>query len=536
MRPTGEQELIVGVFDPTENGSQPLGKQRLGPLTEAQGIFYTPTSGIWKTVWMEPVGAAYVKRLQMTPDLDNNVLALTAFTGEGGNSNGTRVRALAYDDNNTVVGRITGSADQALSLPVANPRLWSPDDPYLYGLRVELLDGTGSVVDLVDSYFGMRSIALKTVNGRTIMALNGEFVFETGPLDQGFWPDGIYTAPTDEALRFDLVKTRALGYNMVRKHIKVEPDRWYYYTDKLGLLVWQDMPAMPLNKVPDGPAQQEFKKELTTMIDQLRSYPSIVVWVPFNEGWGEFDTTNVTNSVKQQDPSRLADQMSGSNVSNSSRNDGDMLDYHNYVGPGPAPQPGDGRASVIGEFGGLGLLETGHLWTTQNNHAYETEDSRQQLTDRYVELLQAGERLVTRCGLSALIYTQTTDVETEINGLYTYDRRILKPNAASVRQANEAVIAAAGRVVEPGTQPPPGTPGLVGAGFWPFNQSSGNVAPDESGFGHNAQLINGPGLDQWPAPATPCSSTARINTWIPVRAFSTPPRTTAWPRWSSWIT
>lgn len=508
-RPRGEQELIVVVNDPTENGGQPLGKQRAANFDNPEGIFYTPASGIWKTVWMEPVPTTHIRRLQMTPDVDAGELQLTVDVA---GTDTVRVKAVAYRGGR-VAGRVEGESSSVLTLPVANARLWSPDDPFLYELTVEILErrseghdhahgghgfgfGRGHsprdrVLDRIGSYFGMRKIELKTVDGRARMALNGEFLCEIGPLDQGYWPDGIYTAPTDDAMKFDLLKTKALGYNMVRKHIKVEPDRWYYYADKLGLLVWQDMPAMRTGVDPAPDDQAQFEVELERMIDTHRNHPSIVVWVPFNEGWGAYDTARVTAEVKRWDPSRLADQMTGSNVCGCSKDSGDFLDLHNYVGPGPAPQPDDGRASVVGEFGGLGLVESGHLWTTEGNHAYETEDSEAELTDRYVELFDQTKRLVTRCGLSAAVYTQTTDVETEVNGFFTYDRRILKLDAKRMRKAHEAVIAASGTALDPG-QPPAGTPGLAGVGYWALHQGSGTTVPDQSGFDHPATLVNGP--------------------------------------------
>lgn len=524
-KPSGEQEIVVGVYDPTDDGGQPLGKQRLNP----GGIFYTPISGIWKTVWMEPVSGAYVERLDMTPDLGSNALSLTV---RAANAEGKTAEATAYDGNKKV-GTVSGPVDQELRLPVPNPKLWSPDSPFLYDLKVRLLDGRGAgkgqngpdgqqggrngkrggkAADEVKSYFGMRSISLGDVNGEPHMLLNGKFVFELGTLDQGFWPDGIHTAPTEDALKFDLEQQKKLGFNTVRKHIKVEPDRWFYHADRLGLIVWQDMPAMPTGKQPTPADQQEFEKELRGMIDQHRSFTSVVMWVPFNEGWGAYDTTRIANMVKSWDPSRLVDEMSGSNVCGCGGSDGDVLDLHNYVGPEPAPEPGDGRAGVIGEFGGLGLHVEGHEWdsTRDDGFAYEMEPDAQTLTDRYVELLQRVRQLEVRCGLSAAIYTQPTDVEDELNGLFTYDRKVLKPDAGRVRNINEAVIAASGQVVNP-PPPPAGTPGLIGVGFWPFEEGSGNTTRDASGNGHDATLINGPtwidgytgkalqfnGQDQW---------------------------------------
>ncbi|MBX6762526.1 MAG: hypothetical protein K6T51_07700 [Rubrobacteraceae bacterium] len=487
--PEGEQELAVEVYDPTDDGGQPLGKQRLYALQSPGGIFYTPTSGIWQTVWMEPVPTTYIERLEMRPEVGSETLWLTV---RARGSAGARVEATVYEGKRRV-GSVTGPANRPLRLRVSDPRPWSPDDPFLYGLKVGLLEGRGGeyAADEVESYFGMRSVSLGKVGGRPHILINGEFIFQLGPLDQGFWPDGIYTAPTEDALRFDLEKTRELGYNMVRKHVKVEPDRWYYLADRLGLLVWQDMPSMPTGREPTPADQEEFLRELRRMVDGHRNHPSIVMWVPFNEGWGEFDAARVSRMVSGWDPSRLVDEMSGTNVCGCAGDDGDVLDLHNYVGPGPAPQPDDGRTSVVGEFGGLGLLVEGHLWTENGNHAYETETSPAQLTERYAGLLGQVERLEERCGLSAAVYTQTTDVETEINGLLTYDRKVLKPDAGRVREANHQVIAASGSVEKP-QPPPPGTPGLTGVGFWPFEEGSGSSTADASGNGHTATLVNGP--------------------------------------------
>ena len=508
-KPEGDQEIVVGVYDPTDDGGQPLGKQRINP----GGIFYTPSSGIWQTVWMEPVSAAHITRLDMTPDLASGTLRLTVLAD---NAQGNVVRAVAYDGNKKV-GSVTGPANTELRLPVSNPKLWSPDSPFLYDLKVSLMDGTrgkgkakGKTADEVESYFGMRSVSIKNVNGKPHMVLNGDFVFELGTLDQGFWPDGLHTAPTGDALAYDLQKQKDLGYNTVRKHIKVEPDIWYHLTDKLGLLVWQDMPAMPTGKQPTPAAQREFEKELRQMIDQHRSHPSIVMWIPFNEGWGEYEPARIAATVKGWDPSRLVDNNSGSNCCGYDGGNGDVTDYHNYVGPGPEPAPDDVRAAVIGEFGGLGLKVPGHEWDPGNGFAYEMEPDAQTLSDRYVDLLQRTRQLEVRCGLSAAIYTQPYDVEHELNGLMTYDRKVMKPDAGRVQNVNRAVISASDQAINP-PAPPPGTPGLVGVGYWPFDQDSGNTAPDASGNGHDGTLLNGPnwtnghtgnalqfnGRDQW---------------------------------------
>jgi hypothetical protein len=484
---SGPQTLLVKAYDPTTSGpaNQPVGKQRSDP----SGIWYTPSSGIWQTVWMEPVATAHIDRLDMTPDLTTSTLKLTV---QASGVTGEQVQATAWDGD-TKVGTVTGPAGTALALPVPNAKLWSPDHPFLYTLKVQLVNG-GRPVDRVDSYFGMRSVSIGNVNGQPHMLLNGQFVFNLGTLDQGFWPDGLYTAPTDSALAFDLQQQKALGFNTVRKHIKVEPDRWYYWADKLGLIVWQDMPAMnPDRGTPLTAADKaEFESELHTMIDQHRSHPSITTWIPFNEGWGEYDPARVATEVKGWDPSRLVNADSGQNCCASlpDPHTGDIYDNHNYPDPG---RPGitDNRAIVDGEYGGLGLKVPGHMWFG-GGFAYEMENSSQQLTDRYVGMDKQLEACI-RCGLSGSIYTQPYDVEGEINGLMTYDRRVMKVDAGRVRAANLAVLAAAGNVSNP-PPPPPGTPGLTGVGAWPFDQVSGSTTPDASGKGHDGTLVNGPTL------------------------------------------
>ena len=480
----GDQELVVGVVDPTEDGGQPIGKQRANPVNN---IVYTPTSGIWQSVWMEPVPATHVTALDSVPDLATNSLKLTVHTdGKPGQS----VEVVA-SDHGRVVARTSGKADTQLTVPIPHPHLWSPDDPFLYDLSVRVAGG-----DRVTSYFGMRSISVgQGPDGKLRTLLNGKFVFSLGTLDQGFWPDGIYTAPTDSALRFDLAQQKSLGFNTVRKHIKVEPDRWYYWADKLGLMVWQDMPSMNVDfssNVPSTPrptpaAEQEFTTELHSMIEQHVSHPSIVEWVPFNEGWGEFDPAQVTDQVKAWDPSRLVNNNSGLNCCYSfDGGNGDVYDNHTYVGPG-SPVPTDTRAAVDGEFGGLGLRVTGHEWQPGKGTSYEMEPDQATLTSRYVQILNQVKDCEVKCGLSAAIYTQATDVENEVNGLFTYDRKVLKPDAAQVRAVNLAVIAASGQATQP-TPPPPGTPGLTGVGAWELD----GVSDDASGHGHSVALQNGP--------------------------------------------
>ena len=332
-----------------------------------------------------------------------------------------------------------------LVIPKDKKKLWSPEAPFLYDLSVTLRQG-GATLDKVESYFGLRKIDLaKDPQGLTRIRLNGRFLFQVGPLDQGFWPDGLYTAPTDEALRWDIEITKRLGFNMARKHVKVEPERWYYWCDKLGLLVWQDMPSAR-NRTPES--QQQFQTELRRMVDGLSNHPSIVMWVVFNEGWGQHDTERYVELVKKIDPSRLVNNASGW----TDRGVGDVVDMHKYPGPG-APPPEPNRAGVLGEFGGLGLGTDGHTWA-KKTWGYRGMASRDELTRRYGRLLQGVWGLHQTQGLSAAVYTQITDVETECNGLLTYDRAVVKVDQAKVLDANEGRVPAIVVVVPTSQQQP----------------------------------------------------------------------------------
>jgi beta-galactosidase/beta-glucuronidase len=427
VHPDGESELVVVIHDPT--GGQ-RGKQNLASMFNPGGIMYTPCSGIWQTVWLEPVPVCRIEELQITPDVDGGVLRLKVLAK--GAPKGTPVSA-AVSANGRALAAVKGAPGDELSVPLKNARLWSPEDPFLYDLKVTL--GT----DEVTSYFGMRKVSLgKDEKGITRILINGKFIFQVGVLDQGYWPDGIYTAPTDQALRFDVEMMKKLGLNMARKHVKVEPQRWYYWCDKLGLLVWQDMPSGDVSKAntpkEDGVAltsehARQFKNELKAMIDQRKNHPSIIMWVVFNEGWGQHDTVSMTKWVKGLDPTRLVSNASGWH----DRACGDVVDMHNYPGPG-SPRPEAARAAVLGEFGGLGLPLKGHVWT-EKSWGYRNMPSRDALTKNYVDLWGKAWHLKNDPGLSAAVYTQWTDVEAECNGLYTYDRKVLKVDA---RQAAEA--------------------------------------------------------------------------------------------------
>jgi beta-galactosidase/beta-glucuronidase len=409
LKSVGSQQIQVEVFDPTDLGGQPRGKQKL----KSGSIMYTPSSGIWQTVWLEPVSENHIDALKMVPDLDGGFLRLTV-TGHG-------VVHAVVSDSGREIAQVSGAAGSELKLAIPDPKRWSPDSPFLYDLRVTL-KSKDQVVDSVTSYFGMRKISLgKDKKGVTRMMLNGEFVFQVGPLDQGFWPDGIYTAPTDDALRFDVEETKRFGFNVTRKHIKVEPDRWYYWCDKLGLLVWQDMPSV--NSYTDKPQpidKPQFKTELVRMVQQCWNHPSIIMWVVFNESQGQHDTEGLVAEVKALDPSRLVNNASG----DTDKQCGDVIDKHSYPGP-ESPKPEENRAAVLGEFGGLGLPIEGHTWS-QKTWGYKDTKNTQDLTLGYEKLLEKSWLLNAESGLSAVIYTQLTDVESECNGLMTYDREVRK--------------------------------------------------------------------------------------------------------------
>ncbi len=431
----GENELVVAVRDPTDTGTQPIGKQRLEP----RGIFYTGVSGIWQTVWLEPVPRAHIRGLSLESDIDAGVLRVTPDI-EGVESVGASdsVVVEVYDGEEKIAEASggEGALEGTIQITIAEPKLWSPQSPHLYDLKVRLRHG--ETTDEVSSYAALRKISLSApAEGEPVrLLLNGEPVFQFGLLDQGWWPDGLYTAPTDEALRYDIEITKEMGFNMARKHVKVEPARWYYWTDKLGLLVWQDFPSsFAVNAAPDSERDPEmpqeavahWRREYRAMIDQLDFHPSVVVWVPFNEGWGQHDTNEMIEWTRKYDPTRPVGGPSGW----ADRGNGDLHDMHSYPGPSMfEPQPK--RASVLGEFGGLGLPLEGHLWQEDRNWGYRTLESREQLERRYRQLITELRPLI-RQGLAAAVYTQTTDVEGEVNGLLTYDRRVVKIEPETLR-------------------------------------------------------------------------------------------------------
>lgn len=447
----GANDLVVAVFDAT-GGAQARGKQSFPAIAHPGSIRYTPCSGIWQTVWLEAVPATHIQSLKIVPDVDHGQVRITV-TAAAGKGDGNLIASAEVYDGQTLIGSAQGWAGEELIVKIPDAKLWSPDAPFLYNLQATASGQRVSIggVDKITSYFGMRKISTgKDEKGAMRILLNNQFVFQVGFLDQGYWPDGIYTAPTDEALRYDIEVTKKLGFNLARKHVKVEPARWYYWCDKLGLLVWQDMPsAGPREGVvgkgagrdkqagkfvdgtavtPEGAAQ--FEAEMKAMVQGLWNHPSIVMWVVFNEGWGQYDTPRLTKWVKSLDPSRLVNNASGGYDIPA----GDILDYHRYPGPA-APTPTDGRAGVLGEFGGFGLPLKGHTWVDRN-WGYRGTTNAEDLTNRYIDVIQKCYVLKDTSGLNALIYTQTTDVETETNGLLTYDRAIIKPDIQKTADAN----------------------------------------------------------------------------------------------------
>lgn len=433
LKPGRSQELIVGVYDPTDaaNGENPpIGKQRLDP----SGIWYTPTSGIWQTVWLEPVARDHVDQLKLTPHVDSGTLTVEPQ----GVRDGVSVTATAYDGKHKVA-TVTGRTGQPLTLRIPHARLWSPDHPFLYDLSVSV------GADRVGSYFGMRSIEVQKIDGVPRTVLNGKPVFMMATLDQGFWPDGLYTAPSDEALAYDLKMHKNMGFNAVRKHIKVEPDRWFYWADRLGLLVWQDMPAMTAGVNPSTAARTEYEREMKEMIDEHISSPAVVMWVVFNEGWGQYDIGRVASQAKSWDPSRLVNNMSGLNLGNDG-GAGDIMDEHGYPSPALPPHPDGQRALVSGEYGGLGLGIPGHAWSVQQSYVDVDPTT---YTEDYLQKLTEVHALACRGGNGA-VYTQISDVEGELNGLMTYDRKVVKPDVARLKAAQSALIDDASRPVPAG--------------------------------------------------------------------------------------
>lgn len=433
----GENSLAVRVWDSTGNGL-PRGKQIENP----RGIFYTSVSGIWQTVWLEPVSASYISGLKITPDLDSSSFDIRVDSDD--KSATATIKVL---DNGKVVAQTTAAANKTANIPVKNPKLWWPKSPFLYDLEITLSNKGGEQVDSVKSYAAMRkfSIAKHGRFGGVDFTLNNKKFFTFGPLDQGWWPDGLYTAPTDEALKFDIQRTKDLGFNSIRKHVKVEPARWYTHCDRLGMVVWQDMPSMfgegngwqprgffqGEERTVSKKFEETYRKEWKEIMESLHSYPCIAIWVPFNEAWGQFKTKEITEWTKSMDPSRLVNSASGGNYFDC----GDIVDSHDYGNP-IMYMFNNQKVNVVGEYGGIGCAVDGHLWVKDKNWGYGKMRSQEEVTKRFVELTNRFIDM-TKYGCFGAIYTQTTDVEIEVNGLFTYDRKVLKVDEEKVREVNQ---------------------------------------------------------------------------------------------------
>ena len=456
----GSNSLVVRVEDASDNDFQPRGKQ----VKDPRGIWYTSVSGIWQSVWIEPVAPAHItdynvvssvadKAINVTVDAagvqEGDVVKVFLLDGGIGYSTETANAAKpAADGMYSVLASGMAVPGGTVTLNVRNPKLWSPESPYIYGLDIQILRA-GKVIDRVAAYAPMREVSAYRKNGNTLlMGLNGEGLFQLGPLDQGWWPDGLYTAPTDEALKFDIQKTKDFGFNMIRKHVKVEPDRWYYYCDQLGMIVWQDMPSFAVSKKwgmyyygegEDWPASPEAKanyyKEWGEILNQFKKFQCIAVWVPFNEAWSQFDTKDVVAFTKRTDPTRLVNQSSGGSWEEGV---GDILDNHHY--PYPAFRMWDkNMINVLGEYGGIGFPVQGHLWQADKNWGYVQYKSGDEVLAEYADFAEQLKQLIKQ-GCSAAVYTQTTDVEIEVNGLMTYDRKVIKMDEKKLRAVNEGII------------------------------------------------------------------------------------------------
>ncbi|MFC1553671.1 chitobiase/beta-hexosaminidase C-terminal domain-containing protein [candidate division KSB1 bacterium] len=423
--PDSEQELIISVWDPTTEGEQPRGKQTLRP----RGIYYTPSSGIWQTVWLEPVEETYIQRIRTIPDIDRSTLVLQVETNSDEENIGIKAEVFEGGKN---IAATTGTTGEDIIITIPDAKWWSPDSPFLYDLHITMTATEKNIEDHVESYFGLRKIEIRSDEKNiTRLFLNNKFIFQLGPLDQGFWPDGLYTAPTDDALLFDIEFMKDMGFNMVRKHVKVEPSRWYYWCDKLGLLVWQDMPN-GRSRTDEG--KEQFERELENVVTNFYNHPSIIMWVPFNEGWGQYDTERIVQNIKEIDPSRLVDNASGW----TDRETGDVIDIHSYPNPrSPIPEPD--RAAVLGEFGGLGFNVADHAWNSEG-WGYALLETQSDLITTYEDLYKNLLPLIDSPGLSAAVYTQITDIESENNGLMTYDREIIKIPVETAKLAHNGYL------------------------------------------------------------------------------------------------
>jgi beta-galactosidase/beta-glucuronidase len=436
---SGEQKLVVKVWDPTDKSFQPRGKQ----VSKPNGIWYTAVTGIWQTVWLEPVNEKHIVSIKTVPNIDKGQLSVNV---DSKNTSTYDIIEVKLSDGGKVISTVKSVVSEEVELYVPDAKLWSPDSPFLYDLEVNLYSN-GKLADKVKSYCAMRKISTqRDSKGIVRLQLNNKNLFHFGPLDQGWWPDGLYTAPTDEALAFDIIKTKELGFNMIRKHVKVEPARWYYHCDRLGILVWQDMPSggegnpqyqmfqhfTGSDFVRTKESENNYFKEWKEIIDFLYSNPSIVVWVPFNESWGQFKTPEVVAWTKSYDPSRLVNPASGGNHYQT----GDILDLHHYPNPKLYLYDAE-RVTVLGEYGGIGLPVENHLWQP-DSWGYVKLKTSKEATDQYINYAENLKTLIIN-GFSGAVYTQTTDVEGEINGLITYDRKEIKLDAERLKKVNKEI-------------------------------------------------------------------------------------------------
>ena len=433
-------KLVVRVWDPTDKSYVPRGKQVSNP----EGIFYTAVTGIWQTVWLEPVPDAYIKSINTTPDLDKATVKVDIDFSNPTADDLYWVDVI-YEGEKVAEGKSINGQPVEVNMPEGF-LTWTPDHPFLYDLKIKVFR-KGKQIDAVDSYFAMRSFGTqRDDNGIVRLTLNGKPIFQYGPLDQGWWPDGLYTAPTDEALAYDVQKTKDFGFNMIRKHVKVEPARWYYHCDRLGIIVWQDMPSgdrgpgWNTKEYFQGPeslrsleSEENYKKEWTEIITALKSQPCIGVWVPFNESWGQFKTPEIVEMTKKLDPTRLVNPASGGNFYQC----GDILDLHHYPDPKMVLYDPT-RATVLGEYGGIGRKVDGHTWVKDQGWGYVEFDTEEKVTDTYVEYANTLYKMIPQ-GFSAAVYTQTTDCETELNGLMTYDRKVIKLDEKRLHDINSKI-------------------------------------------------------------------------------------------------
>lgn len=433
--------LKIKVLDTTETSWQPRGKQHLSP----NSIWYTAVTGIWQTVWMEPVDNAHIDTYVAVADIDSQTLSVQV---DADITDGDVCRIVLLDEGK-VVSEAEGT-DAVLQVP--EMKLWSPDTPHLYDLEISVIRD-GKVLDKVKGYTAMRKIShAKDASGHYRMLLNNEVLYQFGPLDQGWWPDGLYTAPCDEALMFDIVKAKEMGFNMIRKHVKVEPARWYWHCDRLGMLVWQDMPntydnaktqwnysgfdLVTVNAMTSEEGKANFYHEWGEILKANLNFPCIVMWVPFNEAWGQFDTKDVVDFTKSIDNTRLINYSSGGNFYTDCG--GEIHDLHNY--PDPVMYLYDPtRVNVLGEYGGIGWPVEGHLWQPDQNWGYIQYKSEEEVLATYEKYAVMLTYLVD-WGFGAAIYTQLTDVEGEVNGLMTYDRKVVKLDINRLHEINKMVI------------------------------------------------------------------------------------------------